>query len=130
MTTAHVVGLNDVIAKITTLEGSVLGRVAEAVESSAVDVANHAKANHERGLAHTQGRFETRTGALVGSIMPDLTEVSKTAVEAQVVATMDYGPNVEFGTSRSRAYPFMGPAMTENAQRFRERVAKAARPGP
>lgn len=102
-----------------------LGRVAVAVEKTAVDVSNHAKANHERNSAHAQGRFETQSGILGKSITPELETVNFKEVTAVVFTNVDYAIPVEFGEFGRRAYPFMFPALIANQQNLLNRLEKA-----
>ena len=125
-----------------------LARAAIAVEKTAVDVANHAKANHESSgaaaklnddiafaeafgafgslgssKASSSGlRYVNRTGTLTRSITPELTKVDFNEVMAQVFTNIEYAPMVELGTSRSRAFPFLFPALVTNQKNFEARM--------
>lgn len=118
-------GARQIANNILAAQNNILGRVAVAVEKTAVDVSNHAKANHERNSAHAQGRFEVDTGTLVRSITPELETVNFAEVTAVVFTNVDYAIPVEFGDSGRRAYPFMFPALIANQQNLIDRLKKA-----
>lgn len=90
-----------------------------AVEVTSVKVAEHAKAGHD-AHAHAIGRYVNRTALLTRSILPQMGPVTKQKVTATVCASMEYAKDVELGTHTSRAYPFMTPALTENAEFFKK----------
>jgi HK97 gp10 family phage protein len=118
-------GEQKVFHKLMRAKDAYLDGLADAVEQSAVVVANKAKENHEHGSdPHAMERFETQTGALVRSIKSELTTVGHNEVVAQTFSTMEYAPNVELGTSKTRAYPFLFPALAESQDDFKERVKK------
>lgn len=118
-------GLRKVLRNLQGVQQDVVDRVAVATEQTAVLVANHAKGEHDRGFAHSVGRYENQTTNLTNSIMPELTRADKHAVEAIVHTNKEYGPKVEFGTSKTKAYPFMQPAMISQKDQFKARVEKA-----
>lgn len=120
-------GADELVAQLKSLAGETFAKVLEAVEKTAVDVQNHAKANHERGLAHSKGRYENQTNALTGGIFTETVEATEQAIEAQVFSTMEYGPYLEYGTSRHAPYPFMGPAADANAEVFQRRIAEVVK---
>ncbi len=90
-------------------------------------------------LAKSHAKVDT--GAMQGSIqavMPgqpliffnDKTKARQTAgklgeLEGAVTAGMPYSAAVEFGTSHSRAQPFMRPAIAGERNSYRDRVRKA-----
>jgi len=104
-------GLEKTQAAINKLLRTKQGKMAEIVEKSLADVANHAKANHERNSAHGAGRFESQTGTLIRSISQKLTRVDPVEISGKAFVGEDYGVYVEFGTARSAPYPFMRPAL-------------------
>ena len=112
-------GAKKIANNILIEKNKALGRIAEAVEKTAVDVSNHAKANHVRGQAHSQGRFEVDTGTLVRSITPELETVNFEEVTAVVFTNVVYAFSVE-----SR-FPYLFPALIANQRNLIERVAKA-----
>ncbi len=118
-------GAKKIANNILIQKNAMLAKVAVAVEKTAVDVSNHAKANHVEGIAHSQGRFERDSGVLVRSITPELETVSFEEVTAVVFTNVEYAIPVEFGTSKTRAYPFMFPALVENQENLKKRLAEA-----
>lgn len=117
--TFKVSGAKKISNNILAAKNTLLGRIAEAVEKTAVDVSSHAKANHVEGQAHAEGRFERDTGTLVRSITPELEEVSFKKVSAVVFTNIDYAIPVEM------KYPYMFPALMANASNLMERLKKA-----
>lgn len=118
-------GAQRIANNILAAKNTMLGRIAVAVEKTAVDVSNHAKANHERNSAHAQGRFEVRTGILVKSITPDMETVNFEEVVGVVFTNIEYAIPVEFGGDGRRAYPFMFPALVANQENLIRRLAEA-----
>ena len=123
--TFQISGQKKVLNNLFIAKNKVLARVAEAVEKTAVDVANHAKANHTTGQAHSQGRFERKSGILQKSIFSDLETVNFDEVKAVVFTNLEYAIPVEFGTSKTRAYPFMFPALIANQENLKARLKAA-----
>ena len=115
----YVAGTAKVTAKLKAFGDKMLGKVAEAVEKTAVDVANDAKADHVQGMAHAIERYENQTNVLTSSITPELTIVTDTMVEAEVFSNVEYAYWVE------ALYPLLHPALTKNEDNFRRRVAEA-----
>lgn len=143
-----ILGHQKVLNRLMIQRSKLLARTAIAVEKTAIDVSNHAKANHESGgsasmlnddiafaeafggfgdfgsrSAETSGlRYVNRTGHLTRSITPELTNVSFEEVVAQVFTNVEYAPNVELGTSRTRAFPFLFPALASSRKVFEKRM--------
>ncbi len=72
-----------------------------------------------------QQRAPVRTGRLRDSIMVEITEQSASCVEVEVGPTVAYADDVEFGTSRSPAKPYLRPAIDENLQAVTDTLAKS-----
>lgn len=121
----QVSGQKKVLNNLFIAKNKILARVAEAVEKTSVDVANHAKANHVEGQAHSEGRFERDTGTLVRSIHQELETVNFEEVTAVVFTNLDYAIPVEFGGNGRRAYPFMFPALVANQENLKNRLKAA-----
>lgn len=120
-------GLKKVLSNLKNVQQSTIDRVADAVEHTAVLVANHAKSKHEKGFAHAVGRYENKTTNLTNSIMPELTRADKHIVEAMVHTNKDYAIKVEMGSPETnrKKYPFMEPALFSQKDEFTKRVRKA-----
>ena len=54
-------------------------------------------------------------------------EISDDEVAVYVGTDVDYGPDVEFGTSRMRAQPYLRPALDQNKSEVRREIAEAYR---
>jgi len=127
-TRSHISGTQQVINNMFMAKDLILKRIGEAIEKTAIDVANHAKAEHERGSdPHSRERFESQHGGsgLVGSIKSELITISYAKAEGAVYATKEYAANVELGTSRSRPYPFMWPALVAMSDKYEQRMEAA-----
>lgn len=112
-------GLKALLARMTAVNIEMVKRVKVAVETSAIRVANHAKAGHIPGEGHAAGRYENQTTNLTNSIIPQVTKADKDSVEASVSTIMDYGPKVEV------SHPYFGPALVSQEKEFKEGVKKA-----
>ncbi len=124
MARAFVTGENEVINNILRAADKMIDKVADATERTTIDVANHAKANHERDSAHTKGRFETQTGTLVRSIDQDLMVTVK-EIKGVVFTNVVYAPILEFGTVDRFPWPFMYPALRAMQNKFNVRLKEA-----
>ncbi len=102
--TERVTGEREVIAAIGAVMADKIAAVAEAVEKSAVQVANHAKRNHIRGSAHQKERYENQTNILTNSITVAMIETTEEKIVAEV------GTNVEYASHVEALYPFLFPA--------------------
>lgn len=116
---AYVTGAQMVINNLMIQKIKKIKLIAEAVEKTAVSISNHAKMGHEKNMAHIKDRFETQTGTLVLSIKPEMEKVTLKEITARIYteaksADFNYPAGVEFGTSRSKPYPFMFPALVAN----------------
>ena len=124
----YVIGAEQVIMNLNRAKIKWLGKIADAVEKTCVDGANHAKAGHAGNVSHANHRFQSQTENLVNSIFPDMYKVSVNEVVGFFAATEDYAPYVEFGTSNMWfSYPFMFPALVHIQPILRARLEMAIR---
>lgn len=112
-------GTQECINRIMMERDKMLRDVAEAVEKTAVDVANHAKAGHAGNMAHMNQRYQNQTTNLTNSITQELEKVSYDEVSAVAFSTMEYAPYVEAG------WPFFWPALVANQENLKRRVSAA-----
>jgi len=124
----YIAGVEKVMNNLMRQKDKNLDQISEAVDQSALKVANHAKAGHVGAMAHADQRYQNQTGTLTRSITPQLTKVRFKIIEAQVFSNVEYAPNVELGTGKTQPYPFLFPALQANQEDFKARVAKAAKP--
>jgi len=104
-------------------------KVLQAMQMWQVMVINEAKSNHtwRKSLSpaeaerHSDPKFYQVTGKAVNSMRPGEVELMSPLVAwAEVLAggpETDYVAGLELGTATSRAFPFMGPAMTMTSGR-------------
>lgn len=122
----HVTGQQRVIDNFRVVGKIRLARISEAVEKTAVEVVNNARANHEKG-AHSLGRYENQTTLLTNSTQPTDARREGDSIISTAVANREYAKDVELGTPHSKAYPFMYPALAACSQRLQERLKEAAK---
>lgn len=118
MAEQFVTGVSKVISKLVGITKQVEKQVIEVVEKNGIRVKNHAKSDHGHGMAHAIGRYENQTTNLTNSITSSDAQNVNGVIEVTVSTNKEYAPKVEFGTSKTKAYPFMQPAITANQQRF------------
>jgi len=124
----YVIGAEQIVMNLNRVRIKWLGKIADAVEKSCVDGANHAKAGHAGNVSHANQRFQSQTENLVNSIEPGLSKVSINSVEGFIAANEDYAAYVEFGTSNMWfAYPFLFPALVHIQPILRARLELAIR---
>jgi len=115
----YVSGTQKVINNLMLKKFKFLGKIGEAVEKTAVDIANHAKKGHVGNMAHANKRYQNRTTNLTQSIEPGLEKISLDEVTGFVAATKDYALPVEM------RYPFMFPALAANKDNFKDKCKDA-----
>ncbi|MEN6334785.1 MAG: hypothetical protein ABFE01_11025 [Phycisphaerales bacterium] len=133
---SEILGAKEVAARLLSMKNDTFRRVVEAVERTAVKMANSAKAGHEHGSdPHSRDRFETQTGNLVSSISPGNSGEMQweKLTENEVVGLfgiLSTGPStaLEYAPLVEERYPFIWPAVVANMDYFREQM-KLAAPG-
>ena len=92
-----------------------------------------AKASHKAPPpeGHPDDRYYDRTGRLTNSTRADKVKVNKEILIADILAgtpaLVTYAEGIESGTPRSRAYPFLGPALTDNEKKILFILASAVK---
>ena len=87
-------------------------------------VKDSAQADHKAAppTGHPDDRYYDRTGRLTNSIRADKVRARKDIITADVLAgtpgLVEYAKDVEMGTSRSKAYPYLKPALEKNEQKI------------
>ncbi|MCR5475504.1 MAG: hypothetical protein K6F28_09935 [Lachnospiraceae bacterium] len=81
----------------------------------------YAKDELARAKPHADGTVRPNriTGRLINSMTHDV-NVSEKAV--YIGTNVEYAPYVEMGTSRSRPYPYLKPAVTKHVDEYRDMV--------
>jgi len=125
--TAFQNGLSNLSAGMSARVGKVVQRTAQQVVASAKEKMAEGKSGHMYGSHPASAPGEAPaidTGNLAASIQiePDGN------LRAVIVVGADYGPHLEYGTSRMAARPFLTPAMEEARQGFEKAVAEALIP--
>lgn len=121
-------GMSNVRRALLRVSGEGQKAASRAIVATALDIQREAKervpvdtgrlrnsiavAEHESGIPATVG-----TQIAANQIRPGMT----TAV---IGTSVDYAPNVEFGTSRSRAQPYLFPAAEINRPKLVERLIR------
>ncbi len=108
-----------VLRNLSNFRIKTLNKIVQGVQITQALVVNEAKNKHP---------FKDRTQALTNSIRPARIVITNDRVEARVAALMQYASFVEFGTSRSRPFPFLAPAILKNQSQFRKQMIRAMRP--
>lgn len=125
MALKFITGDREAAAALRQIAGPVGQRMLDAVDMTSVDVRDHAADNHVRNSAHEMGRYENQTTNLSNSIVVIDARPVGGDITGAVVATEGYGVHVELGTRRSRAYPFMIPALEANKKQFLSNIQGA-----
>lgn len=131
-----VLGSKEVAAKLLALKSQTFRKVIEAVEKTAVRMANAARAGHEHGSdPHSRNRYENQTSNLTNSIGPggaNSQEMRFEKLNENVVtglfgvdstapgSPLEYAPKVE------ELYPFIWPAAVANMGYFKQSIADCA----
>ena len=141
------------ISALTILQGRVEPAVKDAIEKGAALVQAHARDNHPKisdktlNLVRKMGRdrvsilrtrtgfeagrfagnfrFLTRTGVLRNSIKIARAKRIRTGFQAEVFSIVKYANKIEFGTTKTRAFPFLRPALEANRRKIQDLVVKA-----
>lgn len=122
---ATVVGMEKLAKNLSSYSDNVVKAVVSGCQLTQAQIVNHARANHSKD-AHSSGRFISHHGGngLVGSIQPGQIEISDEDVTAEIIARQPYASFVEEGTSRSKAYPYLEPAVQANRKAFSENIRR------
>lgn len=100
-----------------------LAELKEAFEGVAIELTTGAEIATEEACLVVQRsaslRIHNVTGRLSASITHRLIR-SQLGVEGQVGTNVYYGPYVEFGTTRSKPYPFLRPALKASQSYIKE----------
>lgn len=126
----YVEGGDEISRRLTAIQERTKQAVIEAVEKTAVRMANHAKSGHEHGSSpHSRNRYENQTSNLSNSIFPsgghDMQWESLSGNEIvglfgvlpSATSVMEYAAKVE------AQFPFVWPAAIAFKDRFVKEVA-------
>lgn len=114
-------------AKLKTIKNWTDPAIATGLAVAANVVVKHAKSGHPRPaspaarMLHPHPRYYDWTGNLTGSIRAGKVKVYTDGAEILIHAgspTVNYAARVEFGSPKTRAFPYMRPALEKNAQTF------------
>jgi hypothetical protein len=115
-------GTQEVINNLMREASKIIDEVAHAIELTTNDIATHAKSGHEDNSAHMNKRYQNQTSNLTNSIQQGQLAILQKEITQDVIAGQDYAANVELGTSKSRPYPFMFPALMACKKKFEARL--------
>jgi len=117
-----ITGLPQVLANLDRFEKIVEKEIMEAENYLGMKIRDFARSNHP---------YKDRTGNLTHSINVDPAKKEGAFITTKIFAGQEYAPPVEFGTSRSRPYPFLFPALaaheTQAKQVMKGAVERAAK---
>ena len=71
--------------------------------------------SREQVKEHSDPRFYTWSSDLVNSIKAEKVQVFVNGIKGEVTASEKYATKIEVGGPNRRAFPFFGPALTEEA---------------
>ena len=106
------------VSNIEQVKAEAKDRLMVALEAIGMQAENYAKLNLETPKKHADGtiRPNVDTGRLVNSITHQQEDETTVAVGTNV----EYAAYVEMGTSKSDAYPYLEPAITEHLDEYKE----------
>jgi len=113
---AVVNGQEELLRNLSKYEAEKVKDIYEAAAAVQAIVVNDARADHP---------YKDRTTNLTKSIMAGVVNVEDDNVTAEVKAEAEYASYVEMGTSRSKPYPFLYPAVMRAQKIFLNAMRKA-----
>lgn len=113
---ASVFGAEEVVLNLSKLAPRLVADLYQAADIATKAVADFAKLNHP---------YTDRTTNLTQSIQQGTIVILDSGVDATVEARQPYASFVEMGTSRSKPYPFLWPAVAAKQKLFFDLCAKA-----
>lgn len=116
MIDASVTGFDGLRAAIAKLPGVAQKRVSAAVDVTAEAILQDARAS-----------APVRTGRLRAAIFSKILRRDGDRLRVRVGVSSPYALHVEFGTVRTPAQPFLGPAGDAQGSRFEQRIDAAGR---
>lgn len=114
MFSVTITGIPEACLKLDLFEKLLIKELIEATDLSTMMVRDFAKHNHP---------YHDWTQNLTNSIFMQPAKVEGAFIVGKFGAGMEYAAAVEFGTSHSRPYPFMLPALKQNQTKI-EQVLK------
>jgi len=76
---------------------------------------------------HQEERYFTWSGDLTGSIHSEGAKATLSNISGVVSASEAYAEKVELGSPNRRAFPFLGPALSDNDEKIVELFATAVK---
>jgi len=128
-------GSKELIANLKLIQNWTAVELKVAMEKSLNLIEVSAKANHTRGKsisreerkAHSDKRYYTWSGDLTGSIHSEGAKATLSNISGVVSASEAYAEKVELGSPNRRAFPFLGPALSDNDEKIVELFATAVK---
>jgi len=119
----RVYGHDQVIRNLSQYRKELVARIVRAATSTQAKVVNNAKGVLRPGYGYITGNLQRSIGA--GQVI-----IKSKEVKVFVEANAEYASHVEMGTSRSRAKPFLGPALLKNRAFYQKSMKQALKPPP
>lgn len=124
MALKYVKGLDKLKINLEAIKAKKIIQITKAVEMTAVDILNSAQRNHGEN-AHSNLRYKNRTVRLTRSFRITKTKVKPRSIKTAVYTGTKYAPHVEYGTIKTRAFPFLRPALDGVSYVYQLRIKKA-----
>lgn len=92
------------------------------LEACGAKAESYAKQELSKPKAHADGTIRPNviTGRLRNSITHTLGSNVGSNIKVYIGSNVSYAPDVELGTRKSRAYPYLKPAATEHTSEYRD----------
>lgn len=125
--TAFQNGLSNLSAGMSARVGKVVQRTAQEVAASAKEKMAEGKSGRRYG-DHTASAPGEAPAIDSGNLAASIQIEPDGDLRAIIVVGAEYGPHLEYGTSRMAARPFLTPAMEEARPGFEKAIAEALIP--
>ena len=102
-----------------------MGSISDEIADEVINAVDKSTSNVHKGARF---RVPVDTGDLRKSITKEMNS-SRTNPEGEVYTELEYGDDVELGTYKQRAQPYMFPALEDELPKFEKNLKDAVRKG-